>query len=93
MVKDSIWPWRTTVCAKVDEQLRCGRYWNDPDVLRKLGSAMGDMPVPGTATANGHAAPADEEQAAEEDGEEEEATVHSAASTGVLIRRAMYLEP
>ena len=67
--------------------LRHRRYWNDPDVLRKLGTAMGDMPVPGAgATANGHAvgqaADEDEEDAAEED---EEPTVHSAASTGVLF--------
>ena len=61
-------------------------------MLKKLGTAMGDMPVPGTATANGHAAPADEEHAAEEEEEEEEeeeATVHSAASTGALLHLTM----
>ena len=54
-------------------------------MLKKLGTAMGDMPVPGAA-ANGHpdgqAADAD----GEEEEEEEEATVHSAASTGVRLR-------
>lgn len=77
----------------------CGcacRYWNDPEVLKKLGSAMGDsmegfpgmgaggqMPPgwPG-AVENGAAANAKDEGEAE--GEAEEATVHSAASTGAL---------
>ena len=69
------------------------RYWNDPDVLKKLGTAMGDMPVPG-ATANGHAegqaAAADGEEGAEED---EEATVHSAASTGARPSDALQTWP
>ena len=79
------------VCDVHDERYGLRRYWNDPDVLKKLGTAMGDMPVPGAASANGHA----EEQAADADGEEEadedeEATVHSAASTG---ERACALRP
>jgi len=52
-------------------------------VLKKLGTAMGDMPVPGAAGANGHAVgPAADAEGEEEEEEEEEATVHSAASTG-----------
>lgn len=78
--------------------LRC-RYWNDPEVLKKLGSAMGDsmegfpgmgagqMPpgFPG-AVENGSAAAAAKEADGDgdADGEAEEPTVHSAASTGVL---------
>jgi len=65
------------------------RYWNDPDVLKKLGTAMGDMPVPGAAGANGHAVgPAADADGEEEEEEEEEATVHSAASTGGRARCA-----
>ena len=80
------------------ELLRC-RYWNDPEVLKKLGSAMGDsmegfpgmgagqMPpgFPG-AVENGTAAAAAKEADGngDADGEAEEPTVHSAASTGVL---------
>jgi hypothetical protein len=75
------------------------RYWNDPEVLKKLGSAMGDsmegfpgmgagqMPpgFPG-AVENGTAAAAAKEADGDgdADGEAEEPTVHSAASTGAL---------
>lgn len=71
------------------------RYWNDPEVLKKLGSAMGDsmegfpgamgpsgqMP-PGWPAENGAAAGGEEAEAEEEEGDP---TVHSAASTGVVV--------
>lgn len=71
------------------------RYWNDPEVLKKLGSAMGDsvMPAelagaaggvppgwPGAAGENGAAG-----GEAEGEEEEEEHNVHSAASTGACL--------
>lgn len=66
------------------------RYWNDPEVLKKLGSAMGDpaeiqrhMMAAQAAQAAGGQAAAGEAEGGEEE-EEEELTVHSAASTGVL---------
>jgi hypothetical protein len=83
--------------------VRC-RYWNDPEVLKKLGSAMGDsmegfpgmgagqMPpgFPTGAVENGTAAAAAKEADGDgdADGEAEEPTVHSAASTGALRRHA-----
>lgn len=51
------------------------KYWNDPEVLSKLGRAMGgalELPTGEGALAEGE----------EEEYEEEEATVHSAASAG-----------
>ncbi|KAI3815419.1 hypothetical protein L1987_15086 [Smallanthus sonchifolius] len=53
------------------------RYWNDPDVLKKLGEAMG-LAATEDATAS---AVADE---AEEDVNEEESIVHQTASIGDL---------
>lgn len=57
------------------------KYWNDPEVLKKLGSAMGNpaeiqrqMAVAQVAGAQG--------AAGEEEEEEEELNVHSAASSG-----------
>lgn len=52
------------------------RYWNDPEVLKKLGEAMG-MPVGGLPDQTVSAEP----EAAEE-GEEEESIVHQTASLG-----------
>lgn len=52
------------------------RYWNDPEVLKKLGEAMG-MPVAGLP----EQAVSSEPEAAEE-GEEEESIVHQTASLG-----------
>ena len=55
------------------------RYWNDKDVLNKLGEAMG-MPVAGLP---GQTASAEPEVAAEEgEEEEEESVVHQTASLG-----------
>ena len=51
-------------------------------MLKKLGTAMGDMPVPGAADANGHAVGPAADAEGDEEEEEEEPTVHSAASTG-----------
>jgi len=63
------------------------KYWNDPDVMAKLGKAMGG--VMEGATAHGieqgmGAAAQGEEEEEEEEGEEgeEEVNVHSAASMG-----------
>ncbi|GJT35411.1 ankyrin repeat domain-containing protein 2B-like protein [Tanacetum coccineum] len=57
------------------------RYWNDQDVLKKLGEAMG-LAVPEDATAStGNPAAADE---AEEDVNEDESIVHQTASVGDL---------
>lgn len=66
------------------------RYWNDPEVLKKLGSAMGDSVMPADlAGASGMPPgwPAGENGAADgeaegEEEEEEDYNVHSAASTG-----------
>lgn len=63
------------------------RYWNDQDVLKKLGEAMG-LAVNEDATAStGNPAAADE---AEEDVNEDESIVHQTASVGDLeVRRAL----
>lgn len=56
------------------------RYWNNPEVLKKLGGAMG-----GTFSADQLASGAEAEAAAaggQEEEEDEEPNVHSAASTG-----------
>lgn len=57
------------------------KYWNDPEVLSKLGKAMGGaFPMPPNIA--GGAAPAEEEAAEEAEGEEESPSLHSAASNG-----------
>ncbi|CAI5515154.1 unnamed protein product [Closterium sp. Naga37s-1] len=59
------------------------KYWNDPEVLGKLGKAMGgSFPIPPHMA--GAAGPSGEEDAAEEaaEGEEESPSLHSAASNG-----------
>ncbi|KAI3774509.1 hypothetical protein L1987_49067 [Smallanthus sonchifolius] len=56
------------------------RYWNDQDVLKKLGEAMG-LAATEDATASTGNPVADE---AEEDGNEEESIVHQTASVGDL---------
>ncbi|KAI3712449.1 hypothetical protein L1987_71006 [Smallanthus sonchifolius] len=61
------------------------RYWNDPDVLKKLGEAMG-LAATEDATAS---AVADE---AEEDVNEEESIVHQTASIGDLEGLKVALE-
>ncbi len=57
------------------------RYWNNPEVLKKLGGAMG-----GTFSADQLANGAEAGEAAaaggQEEEEDEEPNVHSAASTG-----------
>ncbi len=69
----------------------CCRYWNDPEVLKKLGSAMGDSVMPSELGGAGGVPlgwPAGENGAAGDDAgeaegeEDEEHNVHSAASTG-----------
>lgn len=56
------------------------RYWNDTEVLKKLGHAMG-LPVQGDATTSENATVADEAEA-EELGNEDESIVHHTASVG-----------
>ncbi|KAI3803868.1 hypothetical protein L1987_32032 [Smallanthus sonchifolius] len=56
------------------------RYWNDQDVLKKLGEAMGLAATEDATASAGHPV-ADE---AEEDGNEEESIVHQTASGGDL---------
>ncbi|MFS7996127.1 putative ankyrin repeat-containing domain, STI1 domain-containing protein [Helianthus anomalus] len=56
------------------------KYWNDQDVLKKLGEAMG-LAVTEDATASAGNPVADE---AEEDANEDESIVHQTASTGDL---------
>jgi hypothetical protein len=59
------------------------RYWNDPEVLSKLGKAMGgSFDLPGMLGAAPLEAPAEEEEAEEEEGED---TLHSTASAGVHV--------
>lgn len=56
------------------------KYWNDPEVLSKLGKAMGgSFDLPGMLGAAPLEAPAEEEEAEEEEGED---TLHSTASAG-----------
>ncbi|KAF8406787.1 hypothetical protein HHK36_008879 [Tetracentron sinense] len=55
------------------------RYWNDKEVLQKLGKAMG-LVVPAEAAASDELSGPDE--AEEESGNEEESIVHHAASIG-----------
>lgn len=52
------------------------RYWNDPDVLKKLSDAMG----PGWANVIG----AEADEGEEDDADEEVTDVHDAASKGKL---------
>lgn len=64
--------------------LRGVRYWNDPEVLKKLGSVMGDpAEIQRQMTAAAQAAGVQALAAQEEEDEEEELTVHCAASSGV----------
>ena len=60
------------------------RYWDNPEVLQKLGEAMGDAFNPEDEAAGG-AAPgecAEVGEVEDEDGSEELATVSTAASSG-----------
>lgn len=66
------------------------RYWNDKDVLQKLGEAMG-FAVSGEATSSAENAEADETEEANED----ESVVHHTASVGdveVHVHRFSVLE-
>lgn len=54
------------------------RYWNDKDVLQKLGEAMG-FAVGGEGGASGVDAAVEED---EEEGNDEESIVHHTASVG-----------
>lgn len=57
------------------------RYWNDPEVLGKLGKAMGDVfDMPGGALPGMEGEEGDEEQGEED--EDEVPNLHSAASEG-----------
>lgn len=56
----------------------CFRYWNDKDVLQKLGEAMG-LAVTGDAATSADASGVDE---SEELGNEDESIVHHTASVG-----------
>ncbi|KAF3337322.1 ankyrin repeat domain-containing protein 2-like isoform X1 [Carex littledalei] len=61
------------------------KYWNDPDVLQKIGQAMGvGMPGEASTAATGAGASRDVAAPEEEDAndEEEESLVHQAASVG-----------
>lgn len=62
----------------MENELSSHRYWNDKDVLQKLGEAMG-LAVGGDATTSADNAGADE---AEEAGNEDESIVHHTASVG-----------
>lgn len=72
------------------------RYWNDKDVLQKLGEAMG-FAASGDATSSAENAEADETEEANED----ESIVHQTASVGdvevqfhskaIFIRLVMYI--
>ncbi|XP_042497960.1 ankyrin repeat domain-containing protein 2A-like [Macadamia integrifolia] len=55
------------------------RYWNDPEVLQKLGQAMG-LAAPGDAASSAELSGPDE--AEEETGNEDESSVHHTASVG-----------
>ncbi|KAL4203057.1 hypothetical protein AMTRI_Chr02g266660 [Amborella trichopoda] len=55
------------------------RYWNDPEVLSKLGQAMGIGAAGEAATSTEQSGP---EEAEEEGGYEDESTVHHTASVG-----------
>ena len=57
----------------------CNRYWNDPEVLQKLGQAMGIGSSGEAATSTEHSGP---EEAEEEGGYEDESVVHHMASIG-----------
>ncbi|KAK9146327.1 hypothetical protein Sjap_006230 [Stephania japonica] len=55
------------------------RYWNDPDVLRKVGQAMG-LPGTGEAATSGELSGPEEPE--DETGNEDESIVHHTASVG-----------
>lgn len=57
----------------------CFRYWNDPDILQKLGHAMG-IGTSGEGEASVERSVAEEVQ--EESGYEDESIVHHTASIG-----------
>lgn len=59
----------------MENELSSHRYWNDKDVLQKLGEAMG-LAVGGDATTSADNAGADEA------GNEDESIVHHTASVG-----------
>lgn len=54
------------------------RYWNDPEVLQKLGQAMG-LP---SGEAENPAEPTGPDETEENAGDEDESAVHHAASVG-----------
>lgn len=59
------------------------RYWNDKDVLAKLGEAMG-LPVTGDPTTafGGNSGAGEAEEEEEEEVNEDDSIVHQTASTG-----------
>lgn len=63
------------------------RYWNDKDVLQKLGEAMG-LAVPGDAATSAETSGLDE---TEEAGNEDESIVHHTASVGDVEVTQFYL--
>eukprot|EP00245_Coleochaete_scutata_P012323 TRINITY_DN475_c0_g2_i1.p1 TRINITY_DN475_c0_g2~~TRINITY_DN475_c0_g2_i1.p1 ORF type:complete len:396 (+),score=116.29 TRINITY_DN475_c0_g2_i1:113-1189(+) len=61
------------------------KYWNDPDLLGKLGKALGGFPgmgMPGAISGAAHAAAENNEEDDEEEGDDEELTLQSVASRG-----------
>lgn len=72
--------------AKLTTNDTWDRYWDNPEVLQKLGEAMGDAFNPEDEAAGG-AAPGERAEVGEEedeDGSEELATVSTAASSGEI---------
>lgn len=71
----------------------CSRYWNDPEVLQKLGQAMGVGPSDDGVTSTELSGP----EEAEDGGYEDESIVHHTASIGdvevwiVLVLRTIML--
>ena len=55
------------------------RYWNDPEVLQKIGQAMG-VGLPGDSSAS--TALSGPEETEEEGGDDDESIVHHTASVG-----------
>jgi hypothetical protein len=60
------------------------RYWNNPEVLQKIGRAMSVVPAAGEGSAAVVSGSEEEatEEAEEEDGYEDESLLHHAASVG-----------
>lgn len=66
----------------------CSRYWNDKEVLQKLGEAMG-LPVSGDVATSAENSGPDEA----EEGNEDESIVHHTASVGDVEVHTLFLLP